>query len=71
MYKLQELSSLNNKTKKLALGTHVEVIRLWIINHLNEIDYIRMFHHFHNQYLKITYLCLLKYCRNSKEHPKN
>jgi len=45
--------SLNKKTKKkLVLSTHIEVIRLWVINHLNEIDYIRMFHHFHNENLE-------------------
>jgi hypothetical protein len=46
-------SNENRKTKKeVAKYTHVEVISVWVINHLNEIDYIRMIQHFHNKNLK-------------------
>jgi hypothetical protein len=38
--------------KEVAKYTHVEVISVWVINHLNEIDYIRMIQHFHNKNLK-------------------
>lgn len=33
---------------KKKKNTHVEVICGRIIDHLNEIDYIRMFQHFHD-----------------------
>jgi pyruvate-formate lyase-activating enzyme len=52
------------------MSTHVEVIRLWVINHLDEINYIRMFQHFHDKYLKIKQVHLLNYCRDTKQYLK-
>lgn len=40
------------KGKKVAINTHIEVICAWVINHLNEIDYIWMVQHFHDQNLQ-------------------
>lgn len=39
----------------MIINTHIKVICAWVINHLNEIDYIWMVQHFHDQNLQEGY----------------
>lgn len=44
---LQNIEHFEVKVEKAVKHTHVEVICVWVINHLNEINNIRMIQHFH------------------------
>lgn len=46
--KTEKHLTVEQNQEKVSINTHVEIINVWIINHLNEVYNIWMFQQFHD-----------------------